>query len=85
MVAHHRPRPRFFLEILLSFLSSGALLLSMVQSKWIEAVFHADPDGGSGSFEALVTGGLIALSVCGWSLVFVHWRHYRTHSGETCG
>lgn len=39
------------------------LVLTVVSSEWIEALFGVDPDGGSGSAEWLVVGVLAVATV----------------------
>ena len=50
-------RLRFWLECVLSLLTTVAFVASLVSHQWIETVFGVDPDAGSGALE--------------WSLVVV--------------
>lgn len=49
------------------FILAGVFLISAiltaVNPQWIEAVFHIDPDGGSGAFEWIMVGALGLLAV----------------------
>ena len=54
-------------------LISGALfLLTLVQAEWLEAL-GIDPDGGDGSVERLIVGGLALLTVVLFSLASFQW------------
>jgi polyferredoxin len=62
-------RRRFWIETVLGIMTLLASLLTAVWPQWIEALFGANPDGGSGSLEwsivvvsfaATVTLGLMA-------------------------
>ena len=56
-------RQRYWIEAGVAVVSGFLLLLTLVTREWIEALFHVDPDGGSGSLEWLIVGGLVATTV----------------------
>jgi len=56
-------RQRYWIEAGVAVVSGFLLLLTLVTREWIEALFHVDPDGGSGSLEWLIVGGLVAMAL----------------------
>jgi hypothetical protein len=54
---------RFWVELSAGILSAVALVVTSLWPQWIEAVFDADPDGGSGEAEWGLVVGLCAFSV----------------------
>ncbi len=56
-------RKRFWIEAGLAVVSGFLLLLTLVNSEWIEASFRVDPDGGNGSLEWLIVAALLATTV----------------------
>jgi len=58
---------RSHVELVASAVLAVAAAVTVVVPHWIEAVFHVDPDGASGSLEWLVVAVLGALAVlAGW-------------------
>jgi len=53
----------FCVELAAGALSALAFAVTSIWPQWIEAVFGADPDGGSGEAEWGVTAGLCAFAV----------------------
>jgi len=49
-------------------------LLTLVWKEWIEAVFRVDPDGGDGSLEWAIVGGLLVVSLTFVALARGEWR-----------
>ena len=43
--------------------SGSLLLLTLVNSEWIEASFRVDPDGGNGSVERMIVAALLSTTV----------------------
>ena len=52
---------RFWIELALSTLTAVAAILTLLRPAWIELLFGADPDRGSGSLETLIVTCLGAL------------------------
>ena len=73
-----RLRRRFWVEAFLASAASIALLLTLALPEWIEEVFGADPDGGNGSAERLITITLALATVVVVALGASEWRRTRT-------
>ena len=68
-------RARFWLEVGLGIVSTFLLLLTLIDSDWIESVFHVDPDQGSGSLEWLIVAVAAAVTL---AMMVGAWREWRT-------
>ena len=67
-------RSRLRVDAVLASLNAFILVLTLVVPDWIEAVFHVDPDAGSGELEWLIAGAC-ALGTVGFGLaVRRQWR-----------
>lgn len=66
----------------LAFISLVLLVLTAVEPEWIEELFGAEPDAGSGSAEALFTLVFVALTVASGLSVIVAWRKVGAHRRE---
>jgi hypothetical protein len=56
-------RKRFAVELTASVASAALAAVTLVRRDWIEAVFHVDPDAGSGLLEWLVVASLVAATI----------------------
>jgi hypothetical protein len=74
-------RRRFWIEAGLAVAGGFLVLLTLVNSEWIEASFRVDPDGGNGSLEWLVVAALLATAV-GLGLLARAERRGTQGSGE---
>jgi hypothetical protein len=55
--------------------ASGLLFLAtLIESEWIELVFHVDPDGGSGALEWAISGSMLAVALVSGVLARLEWR-----------
>lgn len=70
-------RPIFWVETVLAALSAILLVVTFIQNDWIEVVFHIDPDSGNGSFEKLIVGVLLVVTLALIILASVEWRKSR--------
>ncbi|WP_426594192.1 hypothetical protein ACPPVS_01470 [Cellulomonas sp. McL0617] len=61
----------------LSVVAAGLALLSLARPEWIEALFEASPDAGSGQAEWMVTLVLAAIAVVLAIAARVEWRRAR--------
>ena len=57
-------RIRAWTELVLAILAALATLAALINPTWVEAVFEASPDAGSGEFEWLIAAGLLAITLC---------------------
>jgi len=73
LIAHRRPRRRFWFEAGLGALSAFLFVLTLFVPDWIEAVFRVDPDQHSGSLEWGVAAVLAVVSVASGSLALREW------------
>jgi hypothetical protein len=55
-------RLRYVLELSFAFVSGVLAVLTLAAHDWIEVVFGADPDGGSGLVEVAIVATLFAAS-----------------------
>ena len=68
------PPTRYRLEVIGAFVTGLAAAITAIMPDWIEAVFHVDPDGGSGSLEWLI---VLALALATVTLTALAWRERR--------
>jgi hypothetical protein len=71
-------RARFWLEAILSVLTTGLFVLTLVSRDWIERIFHVEPDGGSGALEWLIVAVLLVVSIALIVAARTEWRRART-------
>ncbi|MFF5012839.1 ABC transporter permease [Streptomyces sp. NPDC001165] len=70
-------RARFWLEVALGSLSGVLFLVTLLWPDWIELVFGADPDAGSGAVEWLIVAATALVTVLCILGARFEWR--RTH------
>lgn len=61
-----------WLEAGMGLITGALFLLTLVQADWLEAI-GIDPDGGNGSVERLIVGGLALATVALFSLASYQW------------
>jgi hypothetical protein len=71
------PSRRFWLELGLAVFSAVLVLLTLVTRKWIELVFHVDPDRGNGSFEWLLVAAATVATATFAQIARLDWRRTR--------
>ena len=74
-----REQRRSWIEIALGAVCLLALALTAVWPDWIELIFGAEPDGGSGALEWTL---VVALAVAGTALPWLGVRGLRSASSE---
>jgi len=72
--------PRFWIEVAAAVICALAVAITLSSPQWIEAVFHVDPDEGSGALEWTVV-----VVLCVFALGFVaaagfEWRRHSSRS-----
>ena len=71
-------RFRMWLEIILASTTGVLFLLTLVSRDWIEVLFGLDPDGGNGTLEWLIVGGLLVATITLFVLARLEWQKSRT-------
>jgi hypothetical protein len=67
-------RARFWLEVLLAVLTGAAAIATIIWPAWIELVFGAEPDEGSGTVELAITVTIAIVSVFLSAAAGTEWR-----------
>jgi len=67
-------RRRFWAEIAMALASGSLLILTLAWKDWIEIVFRADPDHGSGALEWLIAVMALAATATFTALARYEWR-----------
>jgi hypothetical protein len=70
-------RRRFWLETAMAIVTSILFVITLVQRDWIEIVFGADPDNRNGTFEWLIVGALLVVTITLFTLASYEWRRAR--------
>ena len=64
----------FWLEMSLASITGVLFVITLVWRDWAEVIFHIDPDQGNGSFEWLIVGGLLVVTLGLFALAGYEWR-----------
>jgi len=75
-------RLRAWLATITAVLGSALSVLTFFIPDWIETLFEAKPDGGSGEAEWLISGILLAISVVCIAWAAFEWRALRHSSAR---
>jgi hypothetical protein len=75
-------RLRLWLETILASTTGVLFLITLVSKDWIERVFGIDLDGGNGTFEWLIVGGLLVATIMLFVLARLEWQKSRTAVGD---
>jgi hypothetical protein len=75
-------RFRMWLEITLASITGVLFLLTLVSRDWIEVVFGFEPDGGNGTLEWLIVGGLLVVTITLFVLARLEWQKSRTATSD---
>lgn len=71
-------QPIFWVEAILAALTAILLAVTFIWNDWIEIIFRVDPDSGNGSFEKIIVGALLVVTLALITLASVEWRKTRT-------
>ena len=75
-------RLRMWLESVLASTTGVLFLITLVWRDWIERVFGIEPDGGNGTLEWLIVGGLLVATIMLFVLARLEWQRSRTAIGD---
>lgn len=64
----------FWLEVCLASVTGILFVVTLIWRDWAEIIFHVDPDQGNGSFEWLIVGGLLVVTLVLFTLAGYQWR-----------
>ena len=70
-------RWRFWLETAMAIVTSILFVITLIRNDWIEIVFHVDPDKNNGTFEWLIVGALLLVTITLFILASYEWRRAR--------
>ncbi len=67
----------FWLEMSLASITGILFVITLIWRDWAEIIFNIDPDQGNGSFEWMIVGGLLLVTLVLFSLAGYEWRKAR--------
>jgi hypothetical protein len=71
---------RFWEGVATGSASTVLLALTLVEREWCEAVFHVDPDRGSGAFEWLLVAVFVAATLGGVLAALAEFARLAQHA-----
>jgi hypothetical protein len=70
-------RRRFWLETGIAIITGVLFAITLIRNDWIEIVFRVDPDNNNGTFEWLIVGALLLVTITLFILASYEWRRTR--------
>ena len=70
-------RKRFWLETAIAIFTGVLFVITLIRNDWIEIVFGIDPDKNNGTFEWLIVGALLLVTITLFILASYEWRRAR--------
>ena len=70
-------RRRFWLETAMAMITGVLFVITLIRNDWIEIVFGVDPDNNNGTFEWLIVGALLLVTITLFILASYEWRRAR--------
>jgi hypothetical protein len=70
-------RRRFWLETGIAIFTGVLFVITLIRNDWIEIVFRVDPDNNNGTFEWLIVGALLLVTITIFILASYEWRRAR--------
>jgi len=70
-------RRRFWLETGIAIITGILFVITLIRNDWIEIVFRVDPDNNNGTFEWLIVGALLLVTITLFILARYEWRRAR--------
>jgi hypothetical protein len=74
-------RARFWIEIVLGAVGALLAIASYIEPQWIEVLFEASPDNGSGEAEWLLSAFFLLAALVSFALAGVEWRRKSSVEG----
>ena len=70
-------RRRFWLETGIAIITGVLFAITLIRNDWIEIVLRVDPDNNNGTFEWLIVGALLLVTITLFILASYEWRRTR--------
>ena len=70
-------RRRFWLETGITIITGILFVITLIRNNWIEIVLRVDPDNNNGTFEWLIVGALLLVTITLFILASYEWRRAR--------
>jgi len=70
-------RRRFWLETGIAIITGILFVITLIRNDWIEIVFRVDPDNNNGTFEWLIVGALLLVTITLFILASYEWGRTR--------
>ena len=70
-------RRRFWLETGIAIITGILFVITLIRNNWIEIVFRVDPDNNNGTFEWLIVGALLLVTITLFIVASYEWRRAR--------
>jgi hypothetical protein len=70
-------RRRFWLETGIAIITGILFVITLIRNNWFEIVFRVDPDNNNGTFEWLIVGALLLVTITLFILASYEWRRAR--------
>jgi hypothetical protein len=67
----------FWLETGIAIITGILFVITLIRNDWIEIVFRVDPDNNNGTFEWLIVGVLLLVTITLFILASCEWRRAR--------
>lgn len=64
----------FWLETVVASITGILFVVTLIWRDWAEIIFNVDPDQGNGSFEWMVVGALLVVTLVLFFLAGYEWR-----------
>jgi hypothetical protein len=74
-------RARFWVEIVLGAVGTVLAIASYIEPQWIEVLFEASPDEGSGEAEWLISALFLLAALVSFAMARVEWRRKSSVAG----
>ena len=74
-------RRRFWVETGVAIVTSILFVITLIRMDWIELIFNIDPDWSNGSFEWVIVGSLLAVTIVLFALAGYEWSRTRIAVG----